>query len=390
MNKNAVDRRMTVVALCTALNGVGGINRHLLNLYASINHAKYKFLIAYCSNKKDIVEKFFLEGGVKKEDLFYFPAYKKVLFIPLIVRLRRLFVGAKADIIHTFFLHSDIIGFFSAILSGRRLLISSVEGKFLLDEINGVNKLKQICYRAANLIIRPYFYRTITVSSELKEEVLRCNKGVSDKVVVINVGIAIPSDEEIASDLLICQNREGKEKVIVTAARFSSDKRLEFLLMAIPDIVKEIPQSRFVIAGAGEKEQSLKQLALDLSVQSIVSFPGWIKDIKKFMEGVDVFVMTSAREGCPFALLEALSFAKPVVAFDVPGVKEIIVDGKNGVLVEPFNLLKFASAAVSVCRNSGYARALGENGRKLVQEKFSIKTEVNKMESLYSEAAYSR
>lgn len=390
MNKDSSDRKITVVALCTALNEVGGVNKHLLNLYTSVDRTKYNFLIVYCSSKNDIVEKFFLEGGVKKADLFYFPTHKRMLFIPLVIKLRRLFMSAQVDIIHTFFLHSDIIGFFSAILSGKRVLISSVEGKFVLDEINGVNKLKQVLYRMANLIIRPHFYRTIVVSSALKEEVLRCYNGGTNKIVVVNVGIAIPSDEDIAVNSLSRQNRERKEKIVVTAARFSNDKRLDILLGAIPYIVKEIPQSRFIIAGAGNEAQALKQLAFDLGIQSIVSFPGWVKDIEKFMVEADVFVMTSVREGCPFALLEALSFAKPVVAFDVPGVKEIIVNEENGVLVDPFDSLKFASAVIKVCQNAEYAMRLGKNGRATVQKKFSVRVEADKIELLYSAAIDSR
>lgn len=384
MIDNAVDSKITVVALCSALNGVGGINRHLLNLYLNINRSKYRFLIAYCSNKEVIVEKFFLEGGVRKEDLFCFPVSKETVFILLIIRLRRLFIRENVDILHTFFLHSDIIGFFSAVLSGKRCLISSVEGKFLLDEVNGVNKLKQACYMIVNSLIRRFFYRTIAVSSALKDEIISCYKPAVDSAIVVNVGISIPSDKEI--DEVFSVRMKRGYPVIATIARFSKDKRLECFLHTIPQIAKEIPEARFVIAGSGDQEIALRLLAEDLGILSIVSFHGWVNDIKKFMEGIDVFVMTSVREGCPNALLEALSFSIPVIAFEVPGVKEIIINGENGILVEPFDLQKFSSSVIGVCRDSERAEMLGENGRRLVKAKFSIAMEVKKIELLYSES----
>jgi len=384
MVNNALDNKITIVALCSALNGVGGTSRHLLNLYSNLNRSKYRFLIAYCSNKKDDVERFFLDGGVRKEDLFCFPISKGAMFIPLIMRLRRLFIRENADIVHTFFLHSDIIGFLSAMLSGKIRLISSVEGKFLLDKVNGVNKLKQACYMIANLLIRRFFYRTIAVSAALKEEVIACYKPAMGSTIVVNVGIGIPSDKEI-DEVSLARGKRGYP-VVATAARFSKDKRLECFLRAIPDIVKEIPKARFIIAGSGDQEAVLRLLAADLGISSIVSFYGWFNNIKKFMEEIDVFVMTSAREGCPIALLEALSFSSPVVAFDVPGVKEIIVNGGNGILVEPFDLRKLSSAVTRVCRDSEYAKMLGKNGRNLVQVKFGIKTEVDLIEKLYSSA----
>ncbi len=387
MINNTVDNKITVVALCSALNGVGGTTRHLLNLYSNLNRCKYRFLIAYCSNSKDIVERFFLDGGVRKEDLFYFPASKETMFILLVIRLRRLFIRENADIIHTFFLHSDIIGFFSAILSGQRRMVSSVEGKFLLDEVNGVNKLKQACYRIANLLIRRFFYRTIAVSAALKDEIIACYKPAAGSTIVVNVGIGVPSDEEM--DEVFSARRKKEYPVIATAARFSKDKRLDCFLRVIPHIVKEVPQARFLISGSGDQEAVLRRLAADLGISSIVSFYGWFNDIKKFMQGIDIFVMTSAREGCPNALLEALSFSSPVVAFEVAGVKEIIVNGKNGLLIEPFDLHKLSSAVIRVCRDPEYAKMLGKNGRGLVQAKFGVKTEVDFIEKLYFSAVNS-
>ncbi len=374
-------KRTTVAVLCTAMHGVGGPNRHILNLYSNIDHDRYRLLIVYCSNERDIVDKFFLDRGVKKEDLFYFPTSKEALFIPLTLKLRRLFIAEDVDIVHTFFLHSDILGFFSAALAGGRYLISSVEGKFLLDEVHGVNKLKQACYAGINTIIRPYFYKTITVSTELKNELIRSHAVSADKIEVINVGIDIPPEEEINGDS--CNNKAVKEKIVATASRFSKDKKLEYFLKAVPEVIKEVPQARFIVAGRGDEESGLKELAVKLDTQSVISFPGWIEDMKKFMRTIDVFVMTSVREGCPFTLLEALSFAKPVVAFDVPGIREIIINGENGILVEPFNLAKFISAIIKICKNPEDAKILGENGRRLVQSKFSLASEVKKIELLY-------
>jgi glycosyltransferase involved in cell wall biosynthesis len=371
----------TIAALCSALNEIGGMSKHLLNLYLNIDRDRYRFLIIYCSARKDIIERFFLQRGVKKEDLFYFPTSKKILFIPLVMKLRKLFIEEDVDIVHTFFLHSDIIGFFSAFLASVRKLVSSVEGKFLLDDLHGVGKIKQACYATLNRIIRPYFYKTITVSAELKNELVCGHLVPEDKVEIIHIGIDIPSEKEISIHLPSKENL--KEKIIGTASRFSKDKKVEYFLKAVSKVSQEVPQAKFVVAGRGNEERNLKELTVNLGIQSIVSFPGWIEDISNFMSKIDVFVMTSAEEGCPIALLEALSFAKPVVAFDVPGIKEIINNGENGILVEPFNLEQFVFAITRVSKNLEYAKKLGENGRKLIQAKYSTIIEIKKIDMLY-------
>lgn len=379
-------KKITIACVNTALHEVGGETRRLRNLYLNINSSEYRFFIVYCSRQKEAVEKFFLEGGVKPEDLFYFPTSKRALFIPLVLRLRNLYITEKVDIMHSFFLHSDILGFVSALLAGIQLKISNVEGKFVLDEKYGVGKIKQTFYAFINRVIRPHFYKTVTVSEGLKDE-LEHDYGVcKDKLEVINIGIEVPSQEMILVDS--AKNNEGAEKIIANAARFSKDKGLEYFVRSVPKVVKEVPEARFVLAGAGEEEVRLKQLAVDLGVESKISFPGWTKDMNKFMRDMDVFALTSIREGCPMTLMEALSFAKPAVAFDVPGPQEMINDGEDGLLVEPFNVEKFSLAIIKVCKGRECAEMLGKNGRRKAEEKFSVEIEAKKMKSLYASALF--
>jgi len=300
-------KRTTVAILCTALHYLGGENKHHLNLYQNINKDKYRVLIVFSSRIEKEVEKYFIDGGVNRENLFYFPSAKKMLFIPLIINLRNLFIREYVDIIHTFFLHSDILGFFSAFFAGKRHVISNVEGQFVLDEVNGVGKIKQACYTFINSIIRPHFFKTVAVTEDLKNELINSYHIPRAKMEVIHIGVDVPSEEAITRDALSHNN--GEKIVIGTAARFAKDKGLEYFVQAIPHVAKENPQTRFTLAGIGPEEANLKQLVDDLNIKSIVSFPGWVKDMKKFMREMDVFVMTSIREGCPVTLLDALVFA---------------------------------------------------------------------------------
>ena len=251
----------------------------------------------------------------------------------------------------------------------------------MLDEVHGVNKAKQLCYSVLNRIVRPHFYKTIAVSAQLKSELIQNHSGEEDKVEVFNIGIDIPSEEEINID----SRDDKKEKVIAAAARFSKDKQLEYLIKVIPDVVREVPQARFIIAGRGDEEKNLRQQADDLNVQSYVSFPGWIEDTKKLMREIDVLVITSLREGSPMALSEALSFSKSVVAFNVPGIKEVICSGEDGLLAEPFDLKQFSTFIIKVCKDREYAKMLGKNGRKKAEAMLSSRMENKKLEALYAE-----
>jgi len=375
------NKKITIALLCSALNGRGGTSQFMADIYIHLDRNRYRTLIAYSSVKKNLLHDFFIAQGVKNEDLFWLPQFKKMFFIPLAVKLRKLFVSQRVDIAHTFFLHSDIVGYFAALLAGKKCLISSVVGKFFWDEINGVGKLKQVCYKLFNSFIRHNFYRTITVSQQLSDELVKSKAAPARKVVAINLGIVIPPDESI--DI----SRDNRKNVIIASlSRLTKDKGLEYLLQAAPYVLAEVPQARFIIASIGKEEENLKQLARDLRIQSAVEFPGWVSNAADFIKDIDIFAIPSLREGCPLSLLEALSFAKPAVAFRVPGIQEIMQNGENGIVVEPFDVQQFARGLITLCEDENYARKLGLSGRKLVQEKFSISSGIAKIERIYTEA----
>ena len=372
------NKKITIALLCTALNDRGGTSRFMADLYIHLDSNLYRVLIVYSCVKKNHLHKFFIAQGVKNEDLFWLPQSKKMFFTPLVVKLKNLFISQRVDIIHTFFLHSDIVGCFAALLAGKKRLISSVVGKFFWDEINGVGKLKQACYRLFNSLIRHNFYRTITVSQQLSDELVKCRAALAQKVAAINLGVVIPPDEFIN---IPPDNR--KNIIVASLSRLTKDKGLEYLLQAVPYVIAQVPDARFIIASIGEEEKNLKQLARDLHIQSVVDFPGWVSNAAEFMKNTDIFTIPSLREGCSLSLLEALSFAKPVVAFRVPGIQEIIQNGKNGIMVEPFDVQQFALAIITLCKDKNYARKLSLNGRALVQEKFSISAGIAKIEWIY-------
>jgi len=378
---SAIEKKVkTVVFFCTGLHALGGTCHHLLKLYKNMS-GRYRILIVYCSKKNGLLADFFIRGGVKKENLFFLPTYKALAFIPLVEGLRKILVKEKAGILHTFFLHSDVIGYCAGRLAGVKVLISSVEGKFLWGKLEGVNKIKQACYKLANFIIRPHFYKTITVSQDLIEELLSYRKVPDNKLAIIKVGIDIPLDDEVAADF--CS--EKKEILIGSAARFSKDKGLHYLIEAIPYVTAQIPRARFVIAGRGPEEKYLKQRAAELNIQPYLVFSDWIKDIKFFLKKIDIIAVPSIREGCPASLLEALSFKKPAVAFAIPGIKEIISNGESGILVEPFDVRQFAKAIIGLCEDWRYAQSLGAKGRKLVQGNYSIAKEAVEIQKIYSD-----
>ncbi|MFD0892406.1 glycosyltransferase family 4 protein [Luteolibacter ambystomatis] len=165
----------------------------------------------------------------------------------------------------------------------------------------------------------------------------------------------------------------GPVLVFGTTARISPQKRLGDLLDAFRDAIPELPTCVLKIAGGietGSEEHAaeLKTRSADLPVEWL----GDVRDIPTFHAGLDVFVMISNPAGCPNASLEALASGLPVIATDIGGASEQVIDGQTGRLVPPYEPEALAKAMVDLTRSPEERARLGANGRRHVEEHFSL------------------
>lgn len=155
--------------------------------------------------------------------------------------------------------------------------------------------------------------------------------------------------------------------------------------------IARVPGLELVVAGAALDEDyasSLKNLSEELGIQDRVRFLGRVRDVPELLAETDFLVLpTWARwrmEGCPMALLEAMSCGKACIATDIPGARDIIEDGKNGLLVPPEDVTALAAAINRLSSSPELRDSLGIAARKRIEERFSIEREVADHEELYA------
>jgi len=161
--------------------------------------------------------------------------------------------------------------------------------------------------------------------------------------------------------------------VFGTAGRISPQKRLDELIEAFRLALPMLPGAILRIAGgvdAGAEgcAEELRNLSHDLAVEWCGEFP----DLSGFHQSCDVFVMISEPAGCPNASLEALAAGLPVIATDVGGVSEQIIDGVNGRLLPPRDVRAFAQAMVGLANDPKLREAMGNAAREHVRRHFSM------------------
>lgn len=368
-----------IAIVCTGLNELGGTNNHLKKIYHNLDHDKFEVFLVFCSSIKNELEKVMLSSGVKEEHLFVIPNIHKKRIFPLVWKLKNYFKEKNIDIVHTFHIQSDIFGGIAAKWAGIKDVYAFFESKIIQESMS---LIKVIFYRTMNVFIKNIFKKIIVVSNEIKKELIDMNFRNECDIEVIQVGIDVPGDY-LERNCELTGFETGSPR-IGTIARFSKEKALDRIVSVIPNIIKEYPQGKFIFIGDGPDRKYLENLVKVMKVEAYVEFKGWVANIYNELENIDIFLLSSQREGCPNALLEAMLFKRAVVASDIDGVNEVIKSGVDGLLVDTSNNEAFATAILGLCSNPKIAVQYGEEASKKVLSSFTIEKEVEALEKLYS------
>ena len=174
-------------------------------------------------------------------------------------------------------------------------------------------------------------------------------------------------------------------KKILYVGRLSEEKGVEYLLKAMPLIIKEIPTIHLDIVGDGNEKHRLEILTKELNLEKSVAFIGFVShsEVEKYYKKANIVIVPSIWPE-PFGLIgpEAMSVGRPVIGTKVGGIPEWLEDGRTGFLVEPKNSKDIANKIIKLFENQKLLKMMGERARIRV-EKFSIEEYVKNLERLY-------
>ena len=160
--------------------------------------------------------------------------------------------------------------------------------------------------------------------------------------------------------------------VVGNVAALVPHKGQRHFVAAARKVIRELPDTRFVIVGEGELREALEKQVKDLALERHVFLAGFRPDALGLMKSFDVFAMSSVTEGLGSAILEAMTSRRPVVATRAGGIPEVIVDGESGLLVPPHDDDALAAAILRVLRDRELAARLADGGRRRVEAEFSV------------------
>jgi glycosyltransferase involved in cell wall biosynthesis len=173
--------------------------------------------------------------------------------------------------------------------------------------------------------------------------------------------------------------------LVGTVAVFRFQKRLDKWLEIMGEAISKNPNIFGIIVGAGILEPEIYAKHKELNLEGKVFFAGLQTNVKPYYEAMDVFMMSSSFEGLPIALLEAMSMSCAIVSTDAGGIKEVIQNNKNGIMVAVDEWKDLSSSLLTLAENPSQLACFHTEARKRVVDNFSIANMVNELESVYTQ-----
>lgn len=230
------------------------------------------------------------------------------------------------------------------------------------------------------IIFRKYIDEIIANSEATKKTILSNNPNLFDinKIKVIYNGIDTNLKTEDSDNPVSYANTN--EVIIGNAGRFAKQKNHVFLIDLAKKLKEQKINYKLILAGEGKLKPEIIDYAKKLEVDDKVIFTGFVENITRFMNGIDIFILPSLWEGFGYVIAEAMYCKKPVLAFNLSSNPEILEDKKTGFLIEKNNLDETINKIKLLIDNKELRQELGENGKKRVQKYFTIEKTLENIE----------
>jgi len=184
----------------------------------------------------------------------------------------------------------------------------------------------------------------------------------------------------------------GKPLRVVLAARMLWDKGVDEFVNAARLLKAEKRKLQFVLAGSpdpGNPASIPEKTLLEWQASGLVEWLGHVEDMPAVLAGADIVALPSYREGLPKSLIEAAACARPLITTDVPGCREVVTDGVDGLLVPAHDAMSLARAIARLQDDPALARRLGQAARANALAKFNERIVIGRTLAVYDEVAAS-
>jgi glycosyltransferase involved in cell wall biosynthesis len=376
---------MTRVAYVIDSLAPGGTERSLVELLPHLMTRGVDPMVACLATTEETLEPMVRSHGIRLEMI---DASSRLATVRT---LRALFRRERPELIHTALFESDVAGRLGAAGSGIPVLTTLAGPTYEPGRLDDARVRPSRLWAARAIdgwTARRLTRRLHAVSEAVKRSAVRSLRVDPERVVVIPRG----RDPRLLGEPSEPRRRAARERLgarkdaelVLAAGRQELPKGHRYLVEAATALHR--PQARILVAGrAGGESRALQDLVLRRRLEGRVSFLGHREDVADLLAASDVFVMPSVREGAPGALIEAMAMAVPIVASNLPTIREILEHERSALLVPTKDPAAIAAAIDRLLGDPDLRARLATEARRLFQDRFTIEAIAGRMVDLYSE-----
>ncbi len=362
----------TVLHLIDCLR-IGGGEMQMVDLLRRIDREKFRPLVG-CLRKEGELVSVLDQAGIPAVE---FPVRGKLFYprsIKEIVRLARFMRQEGVKILQTQDLYSHLVGIPAAVMARVPVVVTN-----RLDLGHTMKRWHRRALGALSFGIT----RVMANSEGVRRMLIEVERIDPAKIELIYNGVnleqfPIPPKEKIPLPLA------PEDRPIVVVANLWPVKGHEILLEAAVRVVASDPNAKFILVGTGAGRRAiLEARARALSIDRHVLFLGPREDVPQILSQMEISVLPSLAEGFSNAILESMAASLPMVATDVGGNREAIVEGVTGFLVPPRDPVALADRILRLLGDRNLAQRMGRAGRERIETTFSLQRMVAETERFY-------
>ena len=299
-------------------------------------------------------------------------------------QLYRLIRTGKFDIVNTHLWAADLMGRVAAIVAGVPVIITTAQN---------VDVWKTPMARRIDRILSWRTNQLIAVSEAVRDFYATEIGFPAARITVIANAIDVRRFQ-LEDDAGQAVRREfgiqADDVVFACVGRLTEQKGQRYLLAAMAMLRQSHPRLVLLLVGEGEDRRELEALANEYGLRDRIHFTGQRQDIPQILAAAQALVLPSIFEGLPLCVLEALASARPVIATDVGGTREIFNDGEAGFILKPRDISALAAALTWIYEHPTEAAQMGRNGQRIVYEHFSIDSATRRTEEVFTQCLAAR
>lgn len=285
----------------------------------------------------------------------------------------------QIDVIHTHGYKSDILGVLAAKKAG--ICVVATPHGFS----NNIPLKLRLFIRLGLFAIR-FADKVAPLSQQLIEDIVAA--GVRrDKIQFIENGVDLTELESYRKILPAEASSNATNELAAPhfgyIGQLIARKGIADMIRAFNEVFSRHSSAKLTLIGDGDQRSELEALAHSLPCSSAISFLGFRQDRLQLSQQFDVFLMTSSLEGIPRCLMEAMIVGTPVVAYDIPGVDQLITDGKTGLLAPLGDWQQLATRCEQLIQDPALYQQIAVAGRALVDQRFSAKRMTDEYVTLF-------